>query len=211
MIGTPFVVLLTCALPFSTYAADLVVPIYPGTVVIDSDEQVETEKRVRRRPAKDAEERLRNGVEAVDRGVSFRPESVVIDSAAQADVERQTKVRDGNPEEVLSDETITKPAPAGNEEGQAGNSQPPAAENSNIRAEEKSSMDAEWRSEAEPTAVNSSSETPGDSTEASADAVKLDDQGANTPASMSEESCPSSSVSEDETTSSQLRSGDCRH
>lgn len=40
-------------------AADRVIPVYPGTVVIDSQEQAETEKKVRQQAIDDARARAR--------------------------------------------------------------------------------------------------------------------------------------------------------
>ena len=135
-ISAHFLLLIACAMPFSSHAGNLVVPFYPGTVVIDSDEQVETEKRLHRRPKKDTEERLKNGIEATEQRDPFRPSSIVIDSAAQEDVERRAKMRDNSAKEKLIDDNAAQPAPIEQPEKQVNPEQRPEQEGAGLRPEE---------------------------------------------------------------------------
>ena len=78
-------------LPLSTAAADRIVPVFPGTIVIDSDEQVEAEKRAQRQAIENTESRAKKRIDAPDRTLPPSPGSVIIDSDEQAEIEKRVR------------------------------------------------------------------------------------------------------------------------
>jgi uncharacterized protein YggE len=85
--------LVICVIPFCSFAEDRIVPLYPGSIIIDSDEQAETEKRVRMQAIENAKARAKEGANASDPLVPSYSGSNFIDSLEQAETERRVRMQ----------------------------------------------------------------------------------------------------------------------
>lgn len=85
--------LFLCVIPFCSFAADRIVPLYPGSIIIDSDEQAETERRVRMQAIENARARAKEGANAPDPDAPSYWGSIFSNPEEQAELERRLRMQ----------------------------------------------------------------------------------------------------------------------
>ncbi len=88
---THWLLYLVPLLSLSSVAADRIVPVFPGTIVIDSDEQIEAEKRAQRPAIENTESLEKKRIDATDRTLPPSPGQVIINSDEQAEIEKRVR------------------------------------------------------------------------------------------------------------------------